>query len=843
MTIKMDHGSKKRGHGNAKIKRDKKSKLEMVLHKEPKLAYIEEDKYMEKMDTGIEDPEGGHNIEPRPLKQKNKTNNDGTIDSWVMKEVSGIDLISKRIVVTDDGKYILVNSVDKVLVYSVASGQLVREIETGIVLAMQKGSKEGEVMVATKKKIAIWNFMDVKISKKYSLEFDRKHQDKTILEIFIPERFEDTKEIFFCAQGPGDKKVPLFRMDVAHRTSVRIFENVKLGSVDIGQQDNLVCAISDHKAHGFKDSTLLMYDRNLSKVMTVHTDKERPFTCARVHPVSKVIACGDSSGRVLVYSGLEQPQPAKSILHWHSLAVGGLCWSGEGGVLYSGGGEAVLVKWTQDDGSKPSFVPRVGGAIVGLGGGGGVTVMQLDSNRLVVVDRMSDNVKGLVGGLARNKNGWPAGLSRDKDNLVLNGGVGMIQVYNTVTGQVHSVDITQQTQITKERNIVPHNSEVERIAVSSCGQFLATVDCMWATISRTTLRLWTWSQASNTYVLNTQVDSPHHSGVISLTFQPTLSSQSPMLLTIGGDRKAKMWELTSSWSCTSCLEFRELSASAGGWCSDGTVVGVGFTHIVTLWDTQSNLKTTLQMEGNNEAITSLVFGTNSAVRNLVTASASILVVWDLLMLQPKWTVTLSPSPHTKLFPCPTSSLLAVVQKDSVMIVSPDTKSVVKSFQNTNCTGGAAWVPNRMSGSSLFFLTYSGHLTKIGPNTKQAKRTPILPTTNMLQTMLSIGGASTKEDPNVTLYTKGKVMADIDALLSLPLHTVPPPSQLTSTIVKNRLVALPKQRPVGLVEKVEVVDESKVKQLNKIEDVFKFEEGEREPLDLKSFCKLLKKSSI
>merc|ERR1719233_50166 len=282
---------------------------------------------------------------------RQKSKNDGNVDTWVMKEVSGIDLISRRIVVTDDGKYILVNSGNKVLVYSVASGQLVRELDTGKVLAMQKGSKEGEVMIATKKKLAIWNFMDVRITKKYLLEFDRKHHDKTILEIFIPERFEDMKEIFLCAQGQGDKKAPLFRMHVAERTSVRIFDNVKVGSIDIGQQDNLVCAISDHKTHGFKDTTLLMYDRNLSKVMTVHTDKDRPFTCAKVHPVSNVIACGDSSGRILVYSGLEQPQPSKSILHWHSLTVGGLCWSGEGGVLYSGGGEAVLVKWTQDDGS------------------------------------------------------------------------------------------------------------------------------------------------------------------------------------------------------------------------------------------------------------------------------------------------------------------------------------------------------------------------------------------------------------------------------------------------------------------------------------------------------------
>jgi hypothetical protein len=171
------------------------------------------------------------------------------------------------------------------------------------VLVVQKSDKEGEVMVATKKNICTWNFMEVKIVKKYSLEH-RKFQHKYILDIFIPEKFVDTKEIFIYIKG--EKKITLYSMNIENHNCVRIFENVKVGSVHNGGNDNLVCAISDHKDHGFKDSTLLMYDGNLSKVMTVHTDKARPFTCAKVHPVAMVVACGDTSGRIQVFSGLEQ---------------------------------------------------------------------------------------------------------------------------------------------------------------------------------------------------------------------------------------------------------------------------------------------------------------------------------------------------------------------------------------------------------------------------------------------------------------------------------------------------------------------------------------------------------
>jgi len=765
------------------------------------------------------------------------------VSDWVKKPVSGIDLVSKEPIVTEDGKYIVINSQNKVLIYSSKSSQLVRQLNTGNIIAVQKGDVEGEIRVASKTKIMTWNFMEVKIVEKFALA-DSKFKHSDILDIFIPEKFGQSKEVFISVQGM-DKMVALFRLNVVTNICNKIFNNHKIGSVHIGEKDNLVCAISDHKEYGFKDCTLLAYDRNLSKNMSVNTDKARPFTCVKVHPVSKVIACGDTSGRVLVYSGLEQPEPVKAVMHWHSLPVGGIAWSGEGGVLYSGGGEAVLAKWKQEDGSKPSFVPRVGGAIVGVGGGSGITVLQLDSNRLVVVDRMTDIVVGLAGGLARNKSGWPAGLVRDREKLVMNGGVGLVQVYNTTTGQAHSVDITQQTHLTKERSIVPHNSEVERLAVSSCGQYLATVDCLRASISRTILKLWTWDQVVGNYCLNTQVDSPHMFGVISLAYEPSQGSIPPMLLSVGGDSKVKLWQLGSNWSCDSCLTFRQLPAFAGGWSADGTLLGVSFQHIVTLWDKQSNLRTTLAVEDSIEPITSLVFGTSSSsLRHLYTITSTKMVVWDLLTLSPEWTMSITPSLHTTLCLSPTSPHMAVVQKDSIIIISPSTKSVISTFTNTNCTGGAAWVPNKTSGSSLYFLSYSGKLSKIGPPTNIVINTPIQPTENIFQSILSKGGVVKQDMSSTPQYTRARTMHDIEALLALPLHTVPPPSQLRTTIVRNRLVALPKLRRGKVVEKVNVEeDEKKVKQIKKIENVCKFDLKETDPLDLKSFCKLLKKSSL
>ena len=217
------------------------------------------------------------------------------------------------------------------------------------------------------------------------------------------------------------------------------------------------------------------------------------------------MACGDSSGRILVYSGLEQPEPARSILHWHQLPVAGLAWSEGGTSLYSGGGEAVLCKWRREEGGKPQFVPRLGAPIVGVGGGGGVSVVQLKNNSLVLLDRQEEKVRGVVGGLARSETGYPAGLVVDGDRLLLNGLVGRVQVWSSRSGGVHHVDITGQNYLAAERSSTPHNSEVERVAVSSCCQWLATIDCQWSLPARVTLRLWAWDSTSDNWVLNTQV--------------------------------------------------------------------------------------------------------------------------------------------------------------------------------------------------------------------------------------------------------------------------------------------------------------------------------------------------
>ena len=318
------------------------------------------------------------------------------------------------------------------------------------------------------------------------------------------------------------------------------------------------------------------------------------------------------------------------------------------------------------------------------------------------------------------------------------------------------------------------------MAVSADGHYMATVDCMWASLNRILLKFWHWSEETSNYVLNTQVEFPHFGGVHSMSFQPVKGGNSvPMLLTVGSDKRAKLWQLETSWSCVSCFTFRQLAAGGGGWSSDGTIVGVAFGHIVTLWSAADmRLRTTLSLNNNTDSITSLCFGRNTCARFMYTVTSGHLVTWDLITLSPTWSLPLSPSPHTHIIQSETLPLLAIVQKKSIQIVSPGSKSIIHSTGCDNLTGGATWINN-----DIYALKYTGKIIRVTKETKKLSvpRTVMIESGDV-QSYLETNRTVAKVE-NVQMMTRGRAMHDIESLLTLPLHTVPPPSQLSDTLVR------------------------------------------------------------
>ena len=226
----------------------------------------------------------------------------GNAEGWKMRTISGVDVTSKPAVVSHGGKFIFVISTEKILVFSAASGQLVRKLNTGRVFAVQKTDQEHEIVIAYKKRVEVWDFIQIKVIRKLKIYSKEIFSYDTGLEsIYIPDRFYEDQEIFVTVHGK--QKSSLFRLNLLTKSQSRIFQNIKVGSVHTGEKDNLVCAISDHREKGYKDATLLVYDKNIAKNLSFHADKERPFTVARLHPEKRILVVGDTTGRILVFSG------------------------------------------------------------------------------------------------------------------------------------------------------------------------------------------------------------------------------------------------------------------------------------------------------------------------------------------------------------------------------------------------------------------------------------------------------------------------------------------------------------------------------------------------------------
>ena len=230
------------------------------------------------------------------------------------------------------------------------------------------------------------------------------------------------------------------------------------------------------------------------------------------------------------------------------------------------------------------------------------------------------------------------------------------------------------------------------------------------------------------------MDLPHSDGVASLSFQPS-SSTLPLLLSVGRDCRAKLWGRSatpsSSWTCVSSLQLRGLETTAGDWSEDGTLVAVAFEHLVTLWDTSSRLRSTLAVRDESEKVVKVCFGRASSARLVFAASNSLLTAWDLVNLAPAWSFNLVPSVNLNLIACPHNPLVALVQKEQVLLLDVASGAIEHKLDDANCTGGAAWMQDTQvssRSSSLHYLTYGGQLNRLGMMRKSAdlsNSTPLL----------------------------------------------------------------------------------------------------------------------
>ena len=714
----------------------------------------------------------------------------------------------------------------------------------GEILSMSLTGLPGQIALAGRKRVTIWNYEETKMVGKYEyFPSDKKFNYDGILSVLLPDNFLDTGDVFVTVLD-RHKMNNLVRISVHEKCVHQIFKHVTVGTQHIGDNNNSLVTIANHKVRGFKNTTVLCYDRNLSKVQGYNTDRERPFTITRCHPEEKTVACGDSSGRILIFSGIEnrdELKASKIILHWHSLPVTALSWSMEGGHIYSGGGERVICKWFINN-IKPTFIPRLESEVVGIQVSVTNAAVKLSNNSVLLLDRQ-DLTCGQLSGLSRSKSGWPAGLIWDSraKALLLNGNVGHMQVFNPDSQDSFSIDLVQQNYITEERNKKPYNAEVELMDITTCGMYLATMDCCWAPVERLNLKFWHYQPSLQKFVLNTYVDGPHSSAVKLLKFQTATVDETPKLVTCGNDKRAKVWALDSAtWLCIYSLDFRGLDCGTGAWSADGSVLGLSFAHLVTLWNKRATLKTTLTFDSNTKSpVLCMEFGKGYFEKKYLCASnEDNLCVWDLLTLSKVFFIPLTMN-VVNLVADEVSGHIAVICKETISVFDMNEKRQVAKFDGLNATGGAVYATFR-DRRQLFFLTFDGHIKAIG---SKANPVPVRKTTLTEKPVnpLFVAKSAGKKAKEVTAEVVKPMTEDLDNILSVPLHALPSNSLLAPTFLTNRILSLPKAR-LPAAESVLGPQTTDDKDLNKIHEVFG-KQGESKKIEFNSYCKLLKMKNL
>ncbi|XP_054719966.1 WD repeat-containing protein 75-like [Uloborus diversus] len=431
-----------------------------------------------------------------------------------------------------------------------------------------------------------------------------------------------------------------------------------------------------------------------------HFIGQHRLTCVAFHPSELVLATGDSSGRALVWSDiLNSKNPIKSIFHWHTLPLADLVFSTEGSYLYSGGGEAALVKWNLFSNER-FVIPRLGAPICALAisPSNSYVLTAHEDNGLQVIDSrrtVVQSIQGLTRCYFRGssvKKTVPTGMLYDPGTgaLVMNGKPGHLQFYDVnLDKQLFNLDITSRNYVSRERDAEVFNVDVQCAAFDSHGSWLATAE-FWhdgQTSPQIWLKFWKFDTTKNNFVLNTNVILPHEKDINCIVFRP-LTTESPMAVTCSNDCKLKVWSLKSldndkeSWTCEAMGCYRDLPVGDACFSEEGSVMAVAFSGVATLWTVDKiSLKEVLYSDKSEGDIKQLTFGRGTCSHYLICHDGASIVVWNVLNLTISWLV------HSEIQTFtldPISGLIAAFTQDQNLIIfKPNSPHPVFSLEKVS----------------------------------------------------------------------------------------------------------------------------------------------------------------
>ncbi|XP_008190612.1 WD repeat-containing protein 75 [Tribolium castaneum] len=654
-------------------------------------------------------------------------------------------------------------------------------------------SSSGEVI--TWKVVTYFKLLNKKLGKKNVVTFHIVPSETNELKALISHK---EKNIFSFS---------VFDLMTDTNTSCGLTLGPHLYHVDVATEYFAVVQKSSLNVVPFKDAL---------KTYTFCMEKPRQFTCVACHPLNEVILTGDNTGRVLMWQKFLTTKPTKAVFHWHTLPVKCIGFSATGTCFYSGGDESVLVKWQLDNHFEKKFLPRLPSTIaqISVSPNNIFVAISTDDNAVRIVDSRLDNVS-LIQHLVIGDS-LESGIVVDSKSraLVMNGNVGHIQFYSPCDNSLlYNVDVVGQNKISNERSCNIENTKVSKIAISKNSSWMATIENRKDPEYSSELRLKFWNFDPNiqNYKLNTCVEDPHLNHVNAVSFQPTDNMDELKLVTVGGDKKFKVWYLSETetvnsksqiWRCLCVGFYHDLDCKSLSFSIDGSLLAVSFNNIVTTWQPDScNLKCALVHSGHKEEINQIEFGNSNQCHLIVAASNGRLSVWNLLTLTMIWTVPV----HVSVLTADTvTTNMAVITKDNrIYVFTPISPEPVfssdKLLKTYSRISAAVFVPSKYSNdvklrwyqrSPIFFIDSKRQLHCLGGEIENAETPTVDEISNSLFSMTipqSKVDKNRSKEPIKHLYQKDPGQKNLKKYLESPIQTMIPIRIMCGSLLRSMIV--------------------------------------------------------
>ena len=232
-----------------------------------------------------------------------------------------------------------------------------------------------------------------------------------------------------------------------------------------------------------------------------------------------------------------------------------------------------------------------------------------------------------------------------------------LQIYSPQSSSLLSeLEISPSNRVSRREDKPITPACVEKVVISSCGLWMATVDCRMGGAdfrSEVYLKFWSWVRKEGTWTLNTRIDKPHGSFKITdINFSPDFRQlQTSLLVSTGDDYRIKVWQLHSVpgtdssmsilfyfvhqltysdiWISLATFTFRSEKPISVSWSHDSSLFAVAAGPHLALYDPfTKSLHQTLTTP--NSPPIQFVHFMQGQQGFLLSSASKILTMWDLI---------------------------------------------------------------------------------------------------------------------------------------------------------------------------------------------------------------------